>query len=72
MTGPRFEIFLARLYTDAEARSRFLKDPELMARAEGLNEDEILAALKIDREGLLLAGESFDKKRSRKSGYKRQ
>ena len=68
MTGPRFEIFLARLYTDAEARSRFLRDPEQLARSEGLSEDEVSAALSIDREGLELAGESFDKKRSRVRG----
>ena len=65
MTGQRFEIFLARLYTDAEARKRFFEDPETVAGAAGLNEGEVSAAVKIDREGLLLAGESFDKKRSR-------
>lgn len=50
MTGSRFEIFLARLYTDAAARSRFVEDPESSARAEGLDDNEIRAALTIDRE----------------------
>jgi len=66
VTGPRFELFLARLYTDAGFRARFLADPGAVASDEGLTEAEIEAAVGIDREGLLLAAESFEKKRRSK------
>lgn len=66
MTGPRFEAFLARLYTDEPTRRRFLEDPATVARASGLSEEEVQAALDIDREGLMLTAESFEKKRARR------
>ena len=66
MTGPRFEILLARLYTDAAFRTRFLADPEQVALAEGLSPAEAQALATIDREGLELAATSFSKKRETK------
>ena len=65
MTGPKFEQFLAKLYTDPDALQRFLDAPEAFARAEQLEEEEIGAAIAIDREGLLLAAESFARKRAK-------
>ena len=64
MTGPAFEIVLARLYTDDAFRARFLAAPEKVALAEGLTPGEATALAAIDREGLKLAAESFAKKRS--------
>ena len=60
-----FEAFLARLYVDQDARARFLADPPGEARAAGLDDQEIAAALAIDRVGLELAAASFAHKRRR-------
>ena len=38
--GPTLESFLARLYTDAAARARFLEDPRGEAARAGLSEAE--------------------------------
>ena len=58
-----FEAFLARIYTDAGARSRFLEDPRGEAGRAGLDlrEQEALAA--VDRVGLKMAARSFAAKR---------
>ena len=64
MTGPRFEIVLARLYTDEMFRARFLANPEQAALAEGLTPAEAQALGAVDREGLDLAAKSFEKKRA--------
>ena len=60
-----FEAFLARLYTDAAARERFLADPrgESARAGLGLREQEALAG--VDRVGLELASASFAAKRSK-------
>ncbi|HJR58707.1 MAG TPA: hypothetical protein VJ813_04900 [Vicinamibacterales bacterium] len=63
--SPAFEAFLARLYVDADARTRFLEDPGGAAAAAGLAEDEIAAAVRIDRVGLELAAAGFAHKRRR-------
>ena len=65
MTTPAFEHVLARIYTDADARDRFLAAPEVEARAAGLNEFEIGSLAAIDREGLRLAARSFGLKLAR-------
>lgn len=67
MTTPAFEAFLARLYTDAAARSRFLLDPEGEARQAGLTPEECLALGGVDRTGLEMAAASLARKRARKS-----
>lgn len=61
--SPRFEHFLARLYVDAKARKQFLADPRGTATAAGLADDEIAAAVCIDRAGLELVAASFAQKR---------
>jgi hypothetical protein len=58
------EAFLARLYTDAAARERFLADPEAEARRAGLAEDDVRRLAAVDRVGLALAGDSFAAKRA--------
>ena len=60
-----FEAFLARLYTDAGLRRRFLADPRGVAEAAGLSGVEAHALVDIDRVGLELAAASFARKRRR-------
>jgi len=67
VSSPAFEAFLARLYTDGETRQRFLAEPRAVARAAGLGEAECEALERIDREGLVLAAESFGRKRKRRA-----
>ncbi|HVE81707.1 MAG TPA: DUF692 family protein [Myxococcales bacterium] len=62
--GPGLEAFLARLYLDAEARSRFLADPRGEARRAGFPPDQCDALAHFDRVGLELASQSFERKRS--------
>jgi hypothetical protein len=68
---PEFEVFLARLYTDAPMRARFLADP----RAEGercrLTADECAALERIDRVGLELSARGFARKKAMKSRGRR-
>jgi len=69
MTSSGFEAFLARIYSDAEALSRFLENPRREAVAAGLNEEETAALERIDRPGLLLAARSFEAKRRGKKAF---
>jgi hypothetical protein len=48
------------------ARARFLADPRGEAEAAGLADDEIAAAVRIDRVGLELAAAGFAYKRRRR------
>jgi hypothetical protein len=64
MSHPRFEAFLAELYTDAEAREQFLADPRSAARLAGLDERDVETLAHIDRIGLELAVRSFEHKRA--------
>jgi len=66
MNSPRFETFLARLYTDAALRERFLADPRGEALRAGLDETQAAALAKIDIAGLGFAARSFGRKRGRK------
>ena len=68
MSSPRFEAFLARLYSDESAAERFLNAPEELIDEARLDARERLAALTIDRPGLMLAAASFAAKRSRRRG----
>lgn len=63
--SPAFESFVARLYVDASARRQFLADPAREAAAAGLTDEEIAAAIRIDRIGLELSAASFAHKRER-------
>lgn len=56
--------FLARLYTDAELRARFLARPYEEARAAGFDEERARELAKIDARDLALAAASFEKKRN--------
>jgi hypothetical protein len=59
------EAFLARLYTDAEERTRFLQDRAGEARRAGLSAADEAAVLAIDATGLRLAARSFAHKRQK-------
>ena len=67
MSRPAFEAFLARLYVDAAFRAAFLADQTGVARAAGLDEGEVAALGAIDRQGLVLAANSFAYKRAAKN-----
>jgi hypothetical protein len=62
----RLERFLARLYTDPAVRAAFLADPRAVALAAGLSEEDADALARIDRVGLELAADSFERKRTRR------
>jgi hypothetical protein len=64
--SPRFEAFLAELYTDDDARRRFLSDPRDAARRARLADAEVEALAAIDRLGLELAAVSFALKRAQR------
>jgi len=64
--SPGFEGVLARIYADAEARHRFLRDPQGEAMRAGLTPEEAEALAAIDRTGLELAARSYDRKRIQK------
>jgi len=66
VTGPAFELFLARLYTDEALRRKFLDDPSGEALRAGLSAEETKSLEQIDRVGLELAAESYRKKRLKK------
>jgi uncharacterized protein len=57
------EALLARLYVDRETRARFLADPGRVGLGLGLTRGQVRALAAIDRAGLALAAESFERKR---------
>ena len=63
MSSPRFEAFLARLYSDTEFLNRYLRTPVEVSREAGLDPREQAAAVEIDRAGLLMAARSYELKR---------
>src|SRR4051794_26869565 len=63
VSSPALETFLAKLYTDEEARVRFLADMRGEAARAGLSEAEVLALAHIDRIGLQMAAASYAHKR---------
>lgn len=71
MSAPAFEAFLARLYSDEDLRLRFLASPADVARESGLSDGERRAVEAIDRDGLILAAQSYTRKRGRKSDFNR-
>lgn len=64
MSAQALEAFLARLYTDADARRDFLADPRGSAARAELEPSEVDGLAAIDRDGLELAARSFEKKRA--------
>ena len=67
MNQPPLESFLARLYTDAKMRARFLVDADTEARQAGLSPADRAAVLQIDPIQLRLAARSFAHKRSKRA-----
>ena len=68
MSAAAVELLLARLYTDAAFRRRFLSAPEQTARQAGLDDVEAQALAAIDRAGLELAAQSYGHKRAAHAG----
>jgi hypothetical protein len=65
------EAFLARLYTDADARAAFAADPRAEALRAGLDPADVDALASIDTLGLELAADSFARKRAETSRVQR-
>ena len=63
MSSSRLEAFLAKIYIDEKARTKFLADPRGEAIRAGLTESEIAAVEQIDRTGLELTVRSLKHKR---------
>jgi len=64
MSAAAVEAFLARIYSDATERARFLADPRGAALSAGLDAQEAEALAAIDRGGLALTAKSLASKRS--------
>jgi uncharacterized protein (UPF0276 family) len=60
----RVDALLARLYTDAAARERWLADPDGEGRRAGLDGSGLIALRSLDRPGLELAAVSYAAKRA--------
>ena len=71
MSSPRFEAFLARLYSDAAFLNRFLDSPAEAMTDAALDEREQLAAINIDRVGLRMAARSYGAKRASRKTARR-
>jgi hypothetical protein len=67
--SPAFEAYLARIYTDDAERALFLADPRGRAAAARLSPAEAEALAAIDRDGLALAADSFERKRDAASSH---
>ena len=70
MSVSRLEAFLARIYVDAEAREKFLRDPDAVALDAGLSAEEIEAVKEIDQVGLELIAESLARKKQRRLSHR--
>lgn len=64
MSAP-LEAFLAKLYSDKNARASFLANPREEALKAGLAAHEVEALVKIDRIGLELFSKSLELRRQR-------
>jgi hypothetical protein len=64
----KLEAFLAKLYVDAEFRTRFLADPRGEAATHGFDEREVEALASIDRIALKMAAASLKRKARGRSG----
>lgn len=67
----RLEMFLARLYVDADLRRHFFRNPESAARHAGLSEWECSEVAKIPALDLERAAGSFERKREVKQRHRR-
>ncbi len=66
------EDLLARLFTDAEFRSRFIEDPQAVGRELGLDDETVVTLAHCDWVGLELAARSYAHKRETYAGRKRR
>jgi len=66
------EDLLARLFTDAEFRARFRRDPQGIGRELGLDETAMTTLESTDWVGLDLAARSYSNKRETYAGRKRR
>jgi hypothetical protein len=64
----RLEAFLAKLYVNAELRTRFLANPRGEAAKHGFDEQETEALAAIDRIGLKMTAASLTRKARGRSG----
>lgn len=71
MSARGVEAFLARLYSDAALRERFLEDDKTAMVNLPLTESERAALLEIDRVGLQMAAASYASKRVHHSEKKK-
>lgn len=72
MSSPKFETFLALLYTDEKFRKTFYADREKSCREFGLSSKETEEMITIDKEGLELASSSYKMKREYAEFQKKQ
>jgi hypothetical protein len=66
------EDLLARLFTDAEFRARFRRDPQAVGREQGLDAETLASLERSDWVGLELAARSYAHKREAHAGRKRR
>lgn len=66
MSDSRLESFLATIYVDAEAREKFLADPQGEATRAGLAAQDIESVVNIDRVGLEMFAHSLNHKKAEK------
>jgi hypothetical protein len=65
VSAQTLEVVLARLYADAPFRDFFLVEPKEALKEYSLTEDEGRDLIAIDRPGLLMASQSYLRKRRR-------
>jgi hypothetical protein len=65
MSAPELERTLARLFADREFRRAFLRDPPASLAPLDLTPGEKSALCAVDRAGLVMAAESYRRKRAR-------
>ena len=66
------EDLLARLFTDAELRARFRRDPQAVAREMNLDATTLASLTHTDWVGLELAARSYEHKREERVGRRRR
>ena len=66
MSTADVETFLARLYTDANLRDRFLRSPQEVLSRENFSAQQCAALVAVDPSELILASDSYRQKRTRR------
>ena len=65
MSASTVEAFLARIYVDPQARTRFFSNPTAEALKAGLSQEEVEAVKQIDQVGLELFALSLERRRQK-------